>query len=158
MQLELDSKKVFNSNTLNSNQFNSILIESNKWDYELIKLDSNSIEEKWNANWWRKYWKSAHDGWKTQTLERHKFEKTLFHSSLEWAKQIIIWNYLHDNLRLMGSTIVLPKPTSINHHPWNLIRVSKDVCLPPSNLPNLVMYLVPFESSQWILGWTNMVS
>jgi hypothetical protein len=46
MQLELDSKKVFNSNTLNSNQFNSILIESNKWDYELIKLDSNSIEEK----------------------------------------------------------------------------------------------------------------
>jgi len=48
----------------------------------------------------------------------------------------------------MGSKVVPPKPTSINHHPWNLIRVSKDVCLPPSNLPNLVMHLVPFESSQ----------
>jgi hypothetical protein len=45
MQLGLDSN-FFNLIQMHWIQFNSILIQSNKWDYDLIKLDSNWIEEK----------------------------------------------------------------------------------------------------------------
>jgi hypothetical protein len=48
-----------NSNTLNlliPIQLNSLLIQWNliwKLDWDSIELNSNSIEEKYNANWWR---------------------------------------------------------------------------------------------------------
>lgn len=46
-----------------------------------LKLDPNSIEEKWNTNWCKKYWKFAHyfiihD----YGVEKKNIENTPFHS------------------------------------------------------------------------------
>ncbi len=57
---ELMKKK----NWFQCGNFSSILNENIKWHYNQIELNSNIfnsnlIEEKWNANWWEKCWKSV---------------------------------------------------------------------------------------------------
>jgi hypothetical protein len=40
------------------------------------------MENKWDANWWKRYWKSSHEyGVSKKPLKKQKYEKTHFHSS-----------------------------------------------------------------------------
>jgi hypothetical protein len=57
-----------------------------------LNLNSNSIVDKWDANWWKKYCKFAHayDVGKIIFKKKHIYEKTPFSSLWEWVKQISI--------------------------------------------------------------------
>ncbi len=71
IQLEVNS---IYSSVLNSIQFNfKILIQ--------ILLNSNLIEEKWDTNWCRRFWKSTHDyGWKSKLWKDiHSRERLSFY-------------------------------------------------------------------------------
>ncbi len=77
-------------------------------------LNSNSIREKWDVNWWRRYGKCAHEYcvgfyfiFKTQ-MWKDTFPCLL---PWEWAENIQIWNYLNDNLLYKKPKVVLLKPT-----------------------------------------------
>jgi hypothetical protein len=90
---------------IHSMYLNSIQLNLNSISIQqLIKfqwIDSNSIKDKWYANWWRIYWISSCEyGVRKRTLKRHKFENTLFYASSFGNKQIPIWNCpMYDNLK-----------------------------------------------------------
>ncbi len=55
------------------------------------------IEKKWDANWWKRYWKFSHDyGVEIFFLKGHIYEKTPFHSSLVVGKLL----FTNSNLEL----------------------------------------------------------
>ncbi len=82
------------------------------------QLDSNSIEEKWDTNWWRKYWKSSCE---YGVGKKKTFKKT------QIPKYLSMFLHLNKNSNLelfnlwrsMKYKIVLPKPTLMNQHNWN---------------------------------------
>jgi len=59
------------------------------------QLCEDLIEKKWDANWWRKYWKSTHKyGVGKIKLEKKQTQKNTFMCLfiLEWDKQILNWD------------------------------------------------------------------
>jgi hypothetical protein len=64
-----------------------------------LELNLNSIEEKWDANWYERFSKFACNygmGKKTFKKEKKRKKTHLYPSSLENI-HIIIWNYTKDN-------------------------------------------------------------
>jgi hypothetical protein len=81
MQLELVSKNNYLIQ-IHSIQFNSILVQSNKWDYDLINLCRRQLKR----NEMQIGGQSIENQLMNIRLENKNFRKTLFYSSLEWAK------------------------------------------------------------------------
>lgn len=79
-------------------------------------LNSNLIKEKWDVNWWRRYWKCAHEyGVGFYFILKIQMWKDTFPCLLpwEWVEKILIWNHLSDNLWNRELKVVLPKPSPI---------------------------------------------
>jgi hypothetical protein len=79
-----------------------------------IKLNSNSIEGKWDEKWYKMDWKfSCDDG-----VEKKNFEKSQI-----WSKHLSNPLYLiciyHPTRQLLEPKVALPKPILINHCQWN---------------------------------------
>jgi len=86
-----------------------------------IELKSNSIEEKWDANWCKRYWKPTCEyGVEKKPLKIHKSKKAHFHFSLfgNWLNRFLIWN-CYPKGQLMIPKSILPKLAPMNHHHWN---------------------------------------
>ncbi len=93
-----------------------IEIQFSNW----IKIWFNSTEEKWDANCWRRHWKFAYEYGKNLFLKRMQIRKDTFSClTWEWAKHILTWNCLGDNLWITKLKVILPKPIHMNHHHWN---------------------------------------
>ncbi len=91
---------------------------SNTWNEIKIKI---SIEEKWYANWCKRYWKHACEyGVEKKPLKIHKSKKAHFHFSLfgNWLNRFLIWN-CHPKGQLMIPKSILPKLVPMNHRHWN---------------------------------------
>ncbi len=55
----------------------------NDMHFELNWIEFQFNEEKWDANWWRRYWKFACEyGVGKKPPKQHKFEKIHFNASL----------------------------------------------------------------------------
>jgi hypothetical protein len=86
------------------------LIKSN---LDLFKLISNSIEDKWDANWCKTYWNFSLDydfekkWWKDKDPKRHFFNP--FYLTWKSTKYISTWN-CNPKRRLMELKLFLPKP------------------------------------------------
>jgi hypothetical protein len=107
MQLELIEILKFNSIQSNPKTLN--VIE--------ISLNSNSIEEKWDANWCIRYWNFAHDYVVDFFFNFLNIRKDTFSSffTLELSKNILFWNY-RPKQWLIKSKVVIPQLVLINHH------------------------------------------
>ncbi len=86
-------------------ELNPTPIELNPISVELnwIQQDSNSIEEKWDAKWWKRYWKFTYEYGVGNFLLQKQIQKDtipcLF--TWKWAKHILIWNFPSVDFLLM---------------------------------------------------------
>lgn len=82
------------SKTLNLFQVHWLKFKKNSNTWNEIKI-SISIEENWDANWCKRYWKLACEyGVEKKPLKIHKSKKTHFHFCLfgNWLNRFLIWN------------------------------------------------------------------
>jgi hypothetical protein len=97
--------------------------------FKNIKWNSNSIEEKWNANWCRRYWKSIH-GYgvgKKKNFQNTKIQKDkhlsiplylgigFTNSILELSKDNLKFSYLNQFLWIIVNKINLKYPIYMCH-------------------------------------------
>jgi hypothetical protein len=94
--------------------------------FQINQMNSNSIEQKWDAIWYRIYWEFSSNygvGKKKNTLKRHKSEKTPFHLSLlgNWLNKFLfgtIQRKIYSTGWLTNFEVVWPKLVSMNHCHW----------------------------------------